>query len=130
MKILIVDDDLIMLETISTILEKEGFAVTTADSGYKALDLIIARHFDLIISDIMMPNLSGLTLLGMLKKHYNNSVPVILISSLDKGEIILSAMGMGADDFVLKPVNFLELTIRVKKLLSIYEQSKSQKILQ
>jgi CheY-like chemotaxis protein len=68
MKILIVDDDLIMLETISTILEKEGFAVTTADSGYKALDLIIARHFDLIISDIMMPNLSGLTLLGMLKK--------------------------------------------------------------
>jgi DNA-binding response OmpR family regulator len=117
MKVLVVDDDLLMLETISTILEKDGYHVIVADNGYRALDLLTTRKFDLVLCDIMMPNFSGLSLLSVLKKHYAH-LPVILLSSLDKSEIILSAVGMGAEDFILKPINFLELSIRIKKILT------------
>jgi DNA-binding response OmpR family regulator len=117
MKILIVDDDAIILETVVRNLRADGYDVFSASDGVKALDMLETKQFDLVISDIMMPNLSGLGLLNILKKHYFNRIPVILISSLDRSEIILSALGMGADDFILKPVNFLELNIRVKKIL-------------
>lgn len=118
MKILIVDDDPFMLETLSRILNADGYEVLTASDGVKAVEMLEEKEFDLVISDIMMPNLSGLGLLNILKKHYFNRVPVILVSSLDKVEIILSALSMGANDFILKPVNFLELKIRVQKYMS------------
>jgi two-component system, OmpR family, response regulator VicR len=118
MKILLVDDDEIILEAISGTLKKEGYEVISVSDGFQALDKVETEDFDMVISDIMMPNLSGLTLLTLLKRHYKNDVPVLLISSLDKVEIILSALGMGADDFILKPLNFLELVIRVKKLIT------------
>ncbi|HET6244317.1 MAG: response regulator [Bacteroidetes bacterium] len=118
MKILIVDDDPIILETLSRILTADGFEVITASDGVKAFDLLEEKKIDMVISDIMMPNMSGLGLLKILKEHYLKRIPVILISSLDKCEIILSALKMGADDFVLKPVNFLELKIRIEKQIN------------
>ncbi|MDQ3191744.1 MAG: response regulator transcription factor [Bacteroidota bacterium] len=119
MKILIVDDDPFILETLSRILKADGFDVLTASDGVKAIDLLEEKQFDLVISDIMMPNMSGLGLLKILTEHYFNKTPVILISSLDKSEIILAALNMGADDFVLKPLNFLELKIRIQKHIDI-----------
>jgi two-component system, sensor histidine kinase ChiS len=129
MKILVVDDDDFVLATIKKILCADGYDVKTASDGVKALELIESRHFDLIISDIMMPNMSGLSLLDIINRHYFSKMPVILISSLDKAEIILSALGMGAADFILKPVNFLELSIRVKKYLYKSENVREPKTL-
>ena len=117
MKILVVDDDSILLEAISFNLREDGYDVITANDGFKALDIIQRQeHLDLIISDIMMPNMSGLSLLSLLKKFYFDKVPVILISSLDKGDVVLSAMKLGAHDFIVKPFNIDELSLRVKKL--------------
>jgi DNA-binding response OmpR family regulator len=117
MKILVVDDDAILLEAISFNLKEDGYDVITANDGFKALDIIQRQeHLDLIISDIMMPNMSGLSLLSLLKKFYFDKVPVILISSLDKGDVVLSAMKLGAHDFIVKPFNIDELSLRVKKL--------------
>jgi DNA-binding response OmpR family regulator len=117
MKILVVDDDSILLEAISFNLKEDGYDVITANDGFKALDIIQRQeHLDLIISDIMMPNMSGLSLLSLLKKFYFDKVPVILISSLDKGDVVLSAMKLGAHDFIVKPFNIDELSLRVKKL--------------
>ena len=73
------------------------------------------QELDLIISDILMPNLSGLSLLSLLKQFYFNKIPVILISALDQSPVILSSLGLGADDFIAKPINFQELLLRVKK---------------
>ncbi len=129
MKILVVDDDDFVLETIRKTLSSDGYEVKTASDGVKALELIESKHFDLIISDIMMPNMSGLTLLDIINRHYFRKMPVILISSLDKAEIILSALGMGAADFILKPVNFLELSIRVKKYLYKKESVEETKLI-
>ncbi|MBA3706293.1 MAG: response regulator transcription factor [Bacteroidetes bacterium] len=115
MKILVVDDDKMILEAISHHLSAEGYEVITATNGLQALEMAQNKKLDLIISDIMMPDLSGLSLLSMLKQFYFNKIPVIIISSLDKSDIILSSLGLGADDFMAKPINFKELSIRVKK---------------
>lgn len=117
MKILVVDDDKMILEAITHYLSSEGYEVITASNGLQALEMAQSKKLDLIISDIMMPDLSGLSMLSMLKQFYFNKIPVIIISSLDKSDVILSSLGLGADDFMAKPINFKELSIRVKKYI-------------
>lgn len=115
MKILIVDDDKLQLKAISHSLKDSGYETVTAENGFEALDVINKEKIDLVISDVMMPNISGLGLLSLLKQFYFNKIPVIIISSLDKADIILHSIGLGAVDFVSKPINFIELLGRVKK---------------
>jgi len=117
MKILVVDDDKMVLESIKHSLGSEGHEVLTVENGLQALDIVEHQKLDLIISDIMMPTLSGLSLLSMLKQFFFHSIPVIIISSLDKSEVILSSLGLGAEDFITKPINFEELKSRVKKFI-------------
>jgi DNA-binding response OmpR family regulator len=117
MKILVVDDDKMILKAITSSLSSEGHEIITAENGLEALEVTSHQKLDLIISDIMMPDLSGLSLLSMLKQFYFNNIPVIIISSLDKTDVILSSLGLGAADFISKPINFKELGQRVKKCL-------------
>lgn len=117
MRILVVDDDKMLLDAIAFTFEADGYEVLTADDGFQALDIIQKQEpLDLIISDIMMPNMTGLGLLSLLKKFYFEPVPVILMSTLDKKEVILSAMKLGAHDFILKPFEIEELSLRVERL--------------
>lgn len=115
MKILIVDDDKLQLAAISHSLKNNGYETLLAHDGYEALEIIDKTRVDLIISDVMMPNISGLGLLSLLKQFYFNRIPVIIISSLDKADIILHSIGLGAVDFVKKPIDFDELVRQVKK---------------
>ena len=115
MKILVVEDDKLMLKAVVHNLEAKGYDTLTAEDGFQALDIIQRDKVDLIISDIMMPNISGLELLNLLKQFYYNNIPVILISSLDKGDIILRSLGLGANDFVTKPIDFEKLFSLIKK---------------
>ncbi|MEW6468798.1 MAG: response regulator transcription factor [Bacteroidota bacterium] len=117
MKVLVIDDDTMMLQAIGHSLEGEGFSVLTAQNGMEALAMVESQKPDLIISDIMLPGMSGLTLLSMLKRFYFQKIPVIIISSLDKSDIILSSLGLGAVDFMVKPINFKELLLRVKRYI-------------
>lgn len=116
-KILIVDDDSITLRLMEDHLSLQGYEVTTALDGFKALEKIEKNKFDLIISDVMMPNLSGLSLLSLLKTYYFDNTPIILVSSLDKSNIIIRSLGLGANNFLVKPIDFEALTKRVAKLL-------------
>ncbi len=117
MEILLIDDDKIVRDAVSFSLRAEGYSVTTAGDGIEALEILQSKKINLIISDILMPNLSGLGLLSILKRFYFDKVPVILISALDKGEVILSAMGLGASDYLFKPLNINELLQRIRKIL-------------
>jgi DNA-binding response OmpR family regulator len=117
MHILLVDDDKIIRDAVSHSLRAEGFSVITAEDGIEALEIIRTKHVNLIISDIVMPNLSGLGLLSMLKKFNFYRIPVILISSMDNGDILLTAVGLGASDFIIKPVCLDDVKTRVKKVL-------------
>lgn len=119
-KILVVDDDKILCDAIEFTLASDGFDVITAEDGFSALKVIDNQMLDLIICDIMMPNLSGLSLLSILKQYNCSKIPVILISSLDKADVISSSLGLGATDFITKPINFEELSCKVKKLTTDY----------
>ena len=119
MKILIVDDDKLMLAAIAHSLKADGYETLVAEDGFKALNILEKEKVDLIVSDIMMPSMSGLGLLNLLKQYYFNRMPVIIISSLDKADIILCSLGLGAENFIAKPINFEELSLRVKKFTKI-----------
>ena len=114
MKILVVDDEEMMLKAIEFQLEKDDHEIVTAFDGKDALKIIRKEKFDLIISDIAMPNFSGLELLDHLKEGLLDETPVILISALNQKSIISTALELGANDFIVKPINMDELSIRVK----------------
>jgi DNA-binding response OmpR family regulator len=115
MKVLVVDDDKMILESVSHKLAESGYDVIRAENGYEALDMIDRQKIDLIISDVMMPNISGLGLLSLLKQFYFNKIPVIIISSLDKADVILHSIGLGAVDFISKPIDFTRLLSLIRK---------------
>ena|ERR1051326_3441547 len=117
-RILVVEDDKTLLEAIAFRLQQEGYETFTAEDGWEALNVIERKKIDLIISDIMMPNISGLSLLSVLNEFSIERIPVIVVSALDKADVIMSAMGLGAQDFIIKPINFDELCTRITILLN------------
>ena len=106
MKILVIDDDQLMLTAMTWKLKEQGFEISTSCDAMEAISLIQKRNIDLIISDIMMPGMSGLELLSLLKQFYLNKIPLILMSSLDEGNLILKSLDLGAYDFITKPIDF------------------------
>jgi len=118
MNLLIVDDDVIILQAMKTFLEKEEFTchtTTDADEGLKILNES-EIDIDLVITDIMMPYKSGIELLTEIKE-ITTELPIIIVSALDRREVLEVAFTLGAEDFVKKPVNMDELIIRVNKAL-------------
>lgn len=116
MKVLIVDDEEMAIKMVELQMKADGYDVLTSTDGRDAVDLIKSEEPDLVISDIMMPFMSGLELLELIKAE-KKKIPVILISALDDIEVIQTAIGMGADDFVIKPVKMDELSLRIKRVL-------------
>ena len=115
-KILVAEDDAIMLASITHILKQEGFEVITAENGREAMEVFENDKFDLIITDILMPFNSGLEFLNVIRNN-SDAVPVIVLSALDEEDTVLEAFNLGADDFLTKPVKPGELSIRVKRLM-------------
>jgi DNA-binding response OmpR family regulator len=115
MKVLVIEDDLLMLEAIGYRLKKDGHHVLMAENSFKALNIIEHEDINVIISDIMMPDMSGLELLSLLKRFYLSNVPVILISALFKSIIRTTAIALGAKELLVKPIDFDKLSFYVKK---------------
>lgn len=115
MKILVVDDEKLMVKGIKYNLEQEGYQVVTAFDGEEALRLAHDESIDLIMLDIMLPKLDGLTVCRMIRGFSN--VPIIMLSA--KSEDIDKILGLeyGADDYVTKPFNIREVTSRIKAIL-------------
>ncbi|MFT4412878.1 response regulator transcription factor [Fredinandcohnia humi] len=113
--ILVVDDDKEIVDLISIYLRNEGFEVSKAYSGVEAMNTFMNKKIDLIILDIMMPDMNGLEVCRVLRDKWH--VPIIMVSA--KGEDIDKITGLmtGADDYLIKPFNPLELLARVKTLL-------------
>jgi DNA-binding response OmpR family regulator len=118
MKVLVVDDDQLTLKTIGHTLKEEGFDVSMAKDVSVALNVIKNEKIDLVISDIMMPDVSGLGLISLLKNFYLDNIPVILISSLNKKNIIASSSELGAAYFLTKPIDMNELLVCIKNIFN------------
>jgi len=117
-KILIVEDEALMLKALEFRLKKDGYDVFTARDGLEGMEQINSQTFDLIITDIMMPFVGGLELLSNVRNNRETrDTPVIILSVMGIEEIVLQGFELGADDFITKPFNLSELSIRVRKHL-------------
>ena len=108
-----------MLMAIVGRLKKDGYEVTSTTDGRQALKAIEASAPDLIITDILMPYTSGLELIGIVKSTPSNKIPILVLSGLGEEETVMEAFQLGADDFLTKPFNAMELSVRVKRLLKL-----------
>lgn len=115
MKILVVDDEQLLVKGIKFNLENEGYQVGTAYDGAAAVDLAKKEHFDLIILDLMMPVLSGAEACMQIREF--SDVPVIMLTARSEDADKLMGFACGADDYVTKPFNILELKARIRALL-------------
>lgn len=118
MTILVCDDDKEIVEAISIYLKQEGYTVIPAYNGKEALQLAKEQEIHLIILDIMMPEMDGIH--ALLKLRENSSIPVILLSAKSEDVDKILGLNVGADDYVTKPFNPLELIARVKSQLRRY----------
>jgi CheY-like chemotaxis protein len=118
MKILVVDDDQMMLMAISKKLEENKYEVSTTTDAVEALKIMSDEKIDLVISDVIMPCISGLTFLTMLKNFYFSKVPLILISSYNQENIVLKAHSMGASYFISKPIDYEKLILKIEEFTS------------
>ena len=118
-KILVVDDNADIRELLEILLTSEGYDVTLASSGEQALQLL-HPELDLVILDIMMPGMNGLEMCKKIRE--TNNIPIIMLSAKSTDLDKILGLGTGADDYVVKPFNPLELTARVKSQLRRYTQ--------
>lgn len=117
MKILIAEDEAIMLTALKKNLSDDGYDVIGVQDGSEALKVLENETPDLILTDIMMPYTSGLELIGIVKSNKEKHIPIIVLSAMGEEDVVMEAFQLGADDFITKPFNPTELTVRVKRLL-------------
>jgi len=115
-KILIIDDDSSLRNMLSIVLKNEGYEVLAVESAVAALNKLKKELFDLIISDIKMPDVSGIELLEKVKS-INKEIPVIMITGFASTNDAVEAMKLGAEDYIIKPFNLDELKIIINKSL-------------
>ena len=115
MRILIVEDEPNLLNVIKKKLTLENYSVDTCDNGIDALDFIDLAPYDLILLDIMLPKLDGLSVLDNIRKN-NNTTPVILLTANDSIKDKVTGLDLGADDYLIKPFSFDELLARIRAL--------------
>lgn len=117
-KILIVDDDIDIIELIEIYLLNEGYEVVKAENGKQALQIIEENSIQLVVLDIMMPEMDGLETCRKIRKKSN--IPIIVLSARANDIDKIMGLSTGADDYIIKPFNPLELLARVKAQLRRY----------
>ena len=115
MRILVVDDEKIIVKGIKFNLENEGFDIETAYNGEDALEIIKNVHLDLVILDLMMPKLDGLETCRRIREF--STVPILMLTAKSEDTDKLLGFEYGADDYLTKPFNILELKSRVRAIL-------------
>ena len=123
-KILIVDDDAHIRELINLLLRKEGFDLYEASDGLQALKVMEKVKIDLAVIDIMMPNMDGWQLCKELREF--SDIPILMLTAKGETTQKVKGFGLGADDYLVKPFEPIELVLRIKALLKRYKITISQ----
>lgn len=117
--VLVCDDDIAILESIEIYLKAKGFNVLKAESGEQALNIIAQNEIQCLVLDIMMPGIDGLQTTLKIREQKKN-FPIIMLSAKSEDTDKIAGLGFGADDYVTKPFNPLELVARVKSQIRRY----------
>jgi len=115
--LLVVEDDPEMRDLLRKVLEKEGFRVSLAADGAEAASLLARGHFDLVVTDLLMPRSGGLELLGTTRQDYPG-LPVIIVTAFGDWHTYSQALELGAAAFISKPLKMAELTAAVHTALT------------
>ena len=119
-KILIIDDDLDTLRLVGLMLQRQGYQISAATNGHQGLEKAFEEDPDLILLDVMMPRMSGFQVCSRLKKDASTrDIPIVMVTALNEVADVERAVESGADDFLTKPVNRLELLTRTRSLLRV-----------
>ncbi len=116
MNILMVDDDLGLLDQLKNALKRKCYSIETAENGEQALDKIFDIHYDLVLLDIMLPRLDGLSVLKEVRKAGLNT-PILMLTARSDVEDKVKGLDYGADDYLSKPFSMAELIARIRALL-------------
>ena len=127
-KVLVVDDEKAIRDSLKIILEDEGYFADTAGDGEEALQKIKEQNFDIVISDIKMPKLDGMQLLDQVSKLSPDTF-FIIMTAFASVNTAIDALRKGAFDYLIKPVEFDDLLIRIKRLISYKKLSSENKFL-
>ncbi|BCD62588.1 two-component system response regulator [Nitratiruptor sp. YY08-26] len=125
-KLLLLEDDLNLSETIAEYLEDEGFEVEQTFTSDEALEKVYEHNYDLLLLDVMVPGINGFTLLKKLRQK--SDAPAIFITSLDSVENLEKGYESGCDDYIRKPFALKELKLRIETLLKRSFDTKEEKI--
>jgi two-component system alkaline phosphatase synthesis response regulator PhoP len=115
-QILLVEDEEHLQEALKLNLELEGYEVTCASDGATAIQLVEQAHFDLIIMDVMLPEMDGISATEAIRLQ-NREVAILILSARDSGEDKVKGLKLGADDYLTKPFHLEELLLRIGKLI-------------
>ena len=119
--ILLVEDEENLQEALKLNLELEGYEVSVAGDGAKALKMVSKEHFDLIVLDVMLPEVDGITVCETIRLK-NNDVPILMLSAKHSSADKVLGLKKGADDYMAKPFNLDELLLRIEKLIKKSER--------
>lgn len=125
-RILLVEDEAAIQKVVKMNLEMEGHEVEVSDNGLKALKLAKSQYFDMIVLDIMLPEVNGLEICEQVRL-INKDIAIIIVSAKGSSDDRIHGLKLGADDYLSKPFNLEELLLRVDKLLQLKEKSKTNK---
>lgn len=115
-KLLLLEDDLTLSETVIDYFEEQGFEVVAAYDGQEAIELVYENSFDLLLLDVNVPELNGFEVLQKLREEENNT-PAIFITSLNSMESLEEGFSSGCDDYIRKPFELKELLLRVQTII-------------
>lgn len=114
-KILVIDDDIAIIELISTLLKTHGFDVITTNSGLEGVQLAREKNPGVVLLDLMMPDLDGWQVCKEVRTFSN--VPILILSAINDPDMVANVLDIGADDFLVKPVSSDMLVARIRKMV-------------
>jgi DNA-binding response OmpR family regulator len=126
-KILLAEDDRNLRNALVQSIKSNGYEVIGAENGKEAFDKFLTEHFDLVVTDIMMPVMDGNELTSKIKNE-NPNTPILMLTALESIDDKEKGFGSGADDYLVKPFALKELLLRIKALLRRYESTFENKI--
>ena len=116
-KILLVEDEATLAVIVRDTLKSQGFEVITADNGEQGLQMFFRERPDVVVADVMMPNMDGFEMVRRIRNK-DVSTPVLFLTALSETEDVVRGFEAGANDYLRKPFGMLELIVRIKALVS------------
>jgi len=113
--VLVVDDEEPLRHLLQVSLQRQGYTVAVARNGREALEVVAARKIDLVLLDIMMPEMDGFTACAELRRR--TDIPIVMLTALNRPDDIVQGFNLGADDYITKPFTFREVEVRLQAIL-------------